>query len=181
MDILDFKKIIAPLQRKIMLMIGRAVLTTIKDTGDYQKLQIELLNGDVLDNVTRLQNYGFTSVPKKGAEAILACVGGNHDNGFIIACGDKRYRLKGLKSGEVAIYTDEGDKIHLKRGNNIEITTNKLTVIGDLEISGKVDCTGNIESAGEIKGLEIKVGEIGLSNHKHISSQPGNPTSTPVP
>jgi phage gp45-like len=175
MDIKDLLKIIAPLQRKIMLMIGRAVLTTINDTDGYQKLQISLLSGDVSDDALRLQNYGFTSVPKAGADAILVCVGGSHDNGIVIACDDKRYRLKGLASGEVAIYTDEGDKIHLKRGNNIEITTTLL------KVNGKLTVTGNIESSGEIKGSEVKAGQIALTTHKHTSAAPGSPTSPPTP
>ena len=175
MDIKDLLKIIAPLQRKIMLMIGRAVLTTIKDTDGYQKLQIALLSGDVSDGVQRLQNYGWTSVPKAGADAIFVCVGGSHDNGIVIACDDKRYRLKGLASGEVAIYTDEGDKIHLKRGNNIEITTTIL------KVNGKLTVTGNIESSGEIKGSEVKAGQIALTTHKHTSAASGSPTSPPIP
>lgn len=175
MDIKDLLKIIAPLQRKIMLMVGRAVLTTIKDSDGYQKLQISLLNGDIAGNVDRMQNYGFTSVPKAGADAILVSIGGSHDNGIVIACDDKRYRLKGLASGEVAIYTDEGDKIHLKRGNNIEITTQIL------KVNGKLTVTGNIESFGEIVGMEVKAGEIALTTHKHTSAAPGSPTSPPVP
>jgi phage gp45-like len=174
MDIKDLLKIIAPLQRKIMLMVGRAVLTTIKDSGDYQTLQVSLLGEDVIDGPERLQNYGFTSVPKAGADAILVCIGGSHDNGIVIACDDKRYRLKGLASGEVAIYTDEGDKIHLKRGNNIEITTQTL------KINGKLNVTGNIESSGEIKGSEVKAGQIALTTHKHTSASPGSPTSAPT-
>ena len=174
-DIDDIKKIFSPLYRKIMLMVGRAVLTTIKDTQGYQKLQISLLSGDVADGIDRLQNYGFTSVPKAGADAILVCVGGTHDNGIVIACDDKRYRLKGLENGEVAIYTDEGDKIHLKRGNNIEITTQTL------KVNGKLTVTGNIESAGEIKGTEVKAGQIALTTHKHTSTAPGSPTSPPTP
>jgi phage gp45-like len=33
-----------------------------------------------------------------------------------------------LEPGEVALYTDEGDKIHLKRNNEIEILTTTLKV-----------------------------------------------------
>lgn len=36
---------------------------------------------------------------------------------------DRRYRVQALKDGEVVIYTDEGDRIHLKRERTIEVTT----------------------------------------------------------
>ena len=41
-------------------------------------------------------------------------------HGIVIATEHGTYRLKGLKSGEVALYTDEGAKIVLKRGRIIE-------------------------------------------------------------
>jgi len=57
------------------------------------------------------QHYGFTSRPREGAEIIIIREG-NHIIG--IASDDRRYRLA-IEDGEVALYTDEGDYIHLKR------------------------------------------------------------------
>ncbi|PKN05561.1 MAG: hypothetical protein CVU74_01140 [Deltaproteobacteria bacterium HGW-Deltaproteobacteria-9] len=65
------------------------------------------------------QHYGFTSRPKEGAEIIMIREG-NHI--VAIASDDRRYRIA-LEDGEVAIYTDEGDKIHLKRDRKIEIVS----------------------------------------------------------
>ncbi len=58
------------------------------------------------------QHYGLTSRPRAGAEAIIIREG-NHF--LMIASDDRRYRIS-LEEGEVALYTDEGDKVHLKRG-----------------------------------------------------------------
>lgn len=52
------------------------------------------------------------------------------------------YRMKGLKTGEVAIYTDEGDSIVLKRGRLIEVTTQTLrinTQVMEVNASSKID------------------------------------------
>jgi phage baseplate assembly protein V len=74
--------------------------------------------GEEIDNREFIQDYGFTSRPLAGAEVIFIRQG-NH---FIaIASDDRRYRIS-LENGEVALYTDEGDKIHLKRDRVIEIT-----------------------------------------------------------
>ena len=54
--------------------------------------------------------------------------GGNRTSGIVVCVEDKRYRLKGLESGEVALYTDEGDSLVLKRDNTIEINTKKFIV-----------------------------------------------------
>ena len=42
--------------------------------------------------------------------------------------GNRGVRVAGLKSGEVCIYTDEGDKITLKRDRHIEIETLHLVI-----------------------------------------------------
>lgn len=51
----------------------------------------------------------------------MTFLGGNRAQGLAVKVDDRRYRLKGLACGEVALYTDEGDKIHLERGNLIVI------------------------------------------------------------
>ena len=83
------------------------------------------------------QHYGYTSRPLPGAEIIIIREG-NHI--IAIASDDRRYRLA-IEEGEVALYTDEGDKIHLKRDKTIEIVSgNKLiaTVENEVDITTKV-------------------------------------------
>ena len=77
------------------------------------------------------QHYGFTSRPLAGAEAILIREGNQI---IMIASDDRRYRLA-LEDGEVALYSDEGDHIHLKRGRKIEVSTRKLTVLAAEEVN----------------------------------------------
>ncbi|EKN5087384.1 phage baseplate assembly protein V, partial [Yersinia enterocolitica] len=67
------------------------------------------------------QHYGFTSNPLPGTMAVILPLGGATSHGIVIATEHGSYRLKGLKSGEVALYTDEGAKIVLKRGRIIDV------------------------------------------------------------
>lgn len=113
---------------RIMLMMGRAVLQAVNDAGGIQIGQASILEDEERSNLERLQDYGFTSVPLSGADAFVAFPGGNRDNGVILRVDDRRYRLASLKGGEVAIYTDEGDFIILKRDNNIEVKTLHLVI-----------------------------------------------------
>lgn len=92
---------------------------------------------ETLTNREYMQHYGFTSRPKEGAEIIIINEGNHY---LAIASDDRRYRLA-VEDGEVALYTDEGDAVHLKRGNNIEVTCkNKLTanVTNEVDINTKV-------------------------------------------
>ncbi|MBN2570416.1 MAG: phage baseplate assembly protein, partial [Deltaproteobacteria bacterium] len=87
--------------------------------------------GETITNRECFQHYGFTSRPLEGAEAIIIKEG-NHI--IMIASDDRRYRIA-LEEGEVALYTDEGDKIHLKRDRTIEIVSgNKLVATVDNEV-----------------------------------------------
>ena len=98
-----------------MLSLARAVIDRIDDARKMQELQIDLLAGEPREQVERMQEYGFTSVPKKGAEALAVFLGGNRDHGVVIACDDRRFRLKNLIQGEVALYDDLGNVFHLRR------------------------------------------------------------------
>jgi hypothetical protein len=89
------------------------------------------------DNREYFQHYGYTSRPLPGAEIIIIKEG-NH----IIAIGsdDRRYRLS-IEEGEVALYTDEGDSIHMKRDKTIHIVSgNKLIadIANEVDINTKV-------------------------------------------
>ena len=103
------------------MLIARGVVEAAKDDKGMQLIKASILAGEDRDNVERFQQYGFTSVPLEGSEVIIVCPQGNREHMIAIAADDRRYRLKGMENGEVALYTDEGDKIHIKRGGAIEV------------------------------------------------------------
>lgn len=114
---------LAPSRRAIANMIGRAVLQAINDSPKMQELQISLLTDEVRQRAERFQNFGFTSVPKAGAEGIALFPGGDRSAPIVIVVDDRRYRLKALAEGEVAMYNEHGDKVLFKANRNIEVTT----------------------------------------------------------
>lgn len=113
---------IRTLARRVRMISARAVVNLVNDGLKVQGLQIGVLSNETAD-VQRFQEYGFTSVPKDGAEAIVLAIGGVRSHGVVIATDDGRYRVKNLAPGEVALYTDEGDTIIFKRGKEIDITS----------------------------------------------------------
>lgn len=151
-------RFLAPLKRRVMLMVGRAVVELVKDGSKLQGLQVSLLSDELRDDAERFQQYGFTSHPHPGAEAIALSVAGNRDHLVVIAVDDRRYRLMALQQGEVALYTDEGDSIVLKRGRVIEVTaatkvrlvTPLTEITGDLHVLGSVTVDGDETVAGTV-------------------------------
>lgn len=172
------KKMLAPLQRRVGLMVSRAVIVMVNDTLKMQAVQVNLLAGVTRDGVERFQNYGFTANPHCGAEAIVVSVGGNQDHCVAIAVDDRRYRLVGLTEGEVALYDDLGQTVHLTRngividGGGLPITiqntphvtasTALFTISGDLSVQGKADVTGNVTSAASLVagGAVVATGNV---------------------
>lgn len=143
-------KLIAPLKRRVMLMIGRATINLVNSALKVQGVQVTLLADELHDNVEQFQQYGFTSRAFAGAEGIVVALGGTRNRSVLIACEDRRYRLTGLAEGEVALYDDLGSKIVLKRGNIIEVTAAaKLRVASPLlEATAVVDAATSYKVGG---------------------------------
>lgn len=134
------------IKRRLQNMVGRAVLSAIDDERGIQALQIEGLADEVQDGVERLQDYGFTSVPLPGAEAAVVYAGGLRSHGLVVAVGDRRYRLKALGAGEVAVYDDQGQKVHLTRAGILVSTEKKVTIEAGEALLVKSDAKVTIEA-----------------------------------
>ncbi|WP_414739755.1 phage baseplate assembly protein V [Microvirgula aerodenitrificans] len=98
----------------------RGVLTRADSASATQLVQADGLAGERLQDNELFQHYGFTSNPLPGTMAVVLPIGGRTSHGIVIATEHGSYRLKALEAGEVALYTDEGAKIVLKRGRVIE-------------------------------------------------------------
>lgn len=104
---------------RVRLMVGRAVVQLVVDTAKLQTVQVQVRSGEVRDDVEHFQHYGFTSVPLPGAEGVALAVGGSTGHLVVICIDDRRYRVVGLAPGEMAIYDDLGQKVHLTRAGMV--------------------------------------------------------------
>jgi phage baseplate assembly protein V len=142
-----------------------------------QTLQVKLTAGELKDGVEHFEPYGFTSNPLAGAEVLTLFLNGDRSHGVVVVAADRRYRIKELESGEVAIYTDEGDKVHFKRGRVIDIETETLNIKATTAVNFDtpvINQTGKIVSTGD-----QVAGGISQINHVHTNVQAGNGNSGP--
>lgn len=177
----NMDRLLGPIKRRLALMVGRAIVRLVNDGAQLQALQLELLQGEIRADVERVQNYGFTSVPHAGAEAVAVAVSGLRDHVLVVAVDDRRYRLKALADGEVAMYTDEGDLVHIKRGGTILVKaatkvriesplvemTGDLHVLGNAQVDGNVGVGGDVAVAGQVAADGDVTGQ-GTSLHTHV-------------
>ncbi|WP_080244575.1 phage baseplate assembly protein V [Salmonella enterica] len=106
----------------------RGVITRVNSAGPAQTIQGKGLDPEPLQDIELFQHYGFTSNPLPGTMAVVLPINGKTSHGIVIATEHGRYRLKELKPGEVALYTDEGCNIVLKRGKIIEANCDDFIV-----------------------------------------------------
>ncbi|MDR1946591.1 MAG: phage baseplate assembly protein V [Desulfovibrio sp.] len=113
---------------RINTLVSRAVLHKTDSEPGVQTLQLRILADEDMQDVEHVEPYGFTSSPLSGAEGVVLNVAGRRGACVGINFGNRNVRVTGLKSGEVCIFTDEGDKITLKRDRHIKIETLHLEI-----------------------------------------------------
>ena len=162
---------------RFMNMFARGVVALAKSTGKTQLLQMSLTAGEIKDGMEHLEPYGFTSCPHEGAEGLAAFMGGDRSHGVVLVVADRRYRVQALQAGEVAIYTDEGDKIHFKRGRIIDIETATLNITATTGVNfdtPSITQTGTIVSNGD-----QVAGGVSQIKHLHAGVKQGTDQSGP--
>lgn len=176
---------------KIMNLVSRGYITFSNSNNKCQTLQIKMSGGELKSDVEHIEPYGFTSRPLDGAEAVALFLDGDKSHGVILVAGDRRYRIKSLKKGEVAIYTDEGDYIIFNRKNEINVKTKKFIVNADDAIelntknlvvnasSGTIFNTPLLKSTGEIEDKTSTISEIRTIYNGHTHNETNSITQTP--
>jgi phage baseplate assembly protein V len=160
---------------KSMMARGTVVLAAAGKM--MQTLQVRLTAKELKENVEHFEPYGFTANPLAGAEVLTMFLGGDRSHAVVLVAADRRYRIKELKPGEVAIYTDEGDKIHFKRGRIIDVETGTLNIKATNSVNfdtPTITQTGNIVSQGD----QI-AGGVSQINHPHNGVEMGDDQSGP--
>ena len=151
-----WQRLLGPIWRRIRLLVSRGVLKLVDDSLKLQGVQLGLLGGQPAW-AERFQEYGYTSHPHPGAEAIVAAVGGARSHLAAIAVDDRRYRVTNLQPGEVCLYTDEGDEIRMKRGRIISVIAgSKLDVTApEVVVTASTSVTFDTPIATFTQNVEI--------------------------
>ena len=169
--------------QRIKGILCRGILKLSDDVPKMRVIQAEFLPGDIRDGLEHFEPYGFTSKAHEGAEVFGAFFNGDRSHGVVLATADRRYRLK-MEKGEVAIYDDLGQFVHLRRNGisvntpgNLDIKVGGVTVLnsgGAVTVkapSVTIDapattCTGTLTVKGLITGqggLNISGGGSGAA------------------
>ena len=123
--------------------------------GGVQRIQIEGLDGETVQDLEHAEQFGFTAHPPAGSDCVVVPLGGKTSHGIIVTTTNGAYRVSGLGEGETAVYNADGAKITLKQGRIIDIDCETLNINapGGVSITApNVDCSAEITAAGQING-----------------------------
>jgi len=132
-SISDLSRFLDPLKRKIFLLVGRAIVTAVNNSGKTQLVQVTALKDETISDIERMEEYGFATYPKTGSEALINFINGNRDHGLVVCIHDRNYRPTDLTEGDVRVYDYRGNKITCK-STGIEIfvsSSGKIAIKSD--------------------------------------------------
>jgi phage baseplate assembly protein V len=177
------------LRNRLLLMIGRGRIKLVDDSGPVQTVQVAMQGGDVHDLMPRLAEYGFSSSPPAGSDALVAKLGGDHSHGVVAATGHQASRPRGLPIGASVVYDNAGSKVLLNAdgtltvhaqtsvrvetpGASVLLTTTTVTLQAG---TASVAVSGGAVAITAPSGLTINGAQY--HDHAHTNVQPGSSNS----
>lgn len=176
-------RMLRPLSRRIRLMVGRAVITALDDSGGMQVAQVRLLSGEVRDGVEILMQYGHSSLAPGKPEGVYFALGGDRDHGMLINVGTRSVRFKGLRPGESVLHDDQGQKVHLTREGIVIETPLPITLRTPQKVRVEaplLECTGEIKDRCDTDGRTLESMRTAYDGHTHRENDAGGETNTPT-
>lgn len=191
------ESIIRPLRTRVYSMISRAIIESARDGDGMQLIKLTGFADENRTDVEHFENYGFASVPPAKSEAVIVCPTGAREHMIAIVVGNRKFRLKGLENGDVAMYTENGDYIKIKAADGlIEVVTKGdllATIGGKVTVDAAADILVKTQTECVVDSPSIKLGKTAaeaiikgntfqalFNAHTHISSTPGNVTAPPT-
>lgn len=163
----DTARMLGPLARRIGNLLARGTVAAVNAAGKMQALQLRLLADEVKDSMEHFEPFGFTSKPMPGAEALAAFLGGDRSHGLVLVVADRRYRLRTLQDGEVALFDAFGNHAHFKADGTLAIVAATKVAID----SPLVTMSGSLQVAGTITGtVDVVGGGKSLKGHTHAGN-----------
>lgn len=176
MKVADLQRALHPLKTRLANMLVRGVVSAVTDSGGFQRIKLEGQPGEIRDAVERLQQYGFTGHPTKGAELLAIALNGDRGHLVVLAVDDRNKRPKDLAPGETAQWSDFGDRVWLRNGEiRIGTPTAADPVVRKSDLEALTSKYNDLVSA-----FGTLVSEFNA--HAHTETTPGGPapTSSPV-
>ena len=164
---------------RLQLLFAQGVGTMI----GADKVQVRVLDGEVLNNINRVEPYGYSYRPKPGCQNYMLFPAGDRSYGVAIIIGDKQYQMD-LVEGEVAIHDDQGQSVHLTRGGIVVNGAGKpVTITNTPEVFADTPmfkCSGDIMDQSGDGGMTMAEMRAVFDAHTHHENDAHGETNAPT-
>jgi len=164
-------RVLNPLRRRIRLIVSRAILTAdADDSHGCQRLDLALLADEERTSVARVQQYGISSRPPSGAEAVCLSAGGVREHMVAVAVDAPASRPTGLKPGEVALWMKQhGVRVLLLDDGHVDLGSQPTDFVALASLV-----------KAELDGIKADLDAAKTSINTHTHPAPGGATSPPA-
>lgn len=178
----DFARLVAPYARRLSNLVARGTVSLVNAATKMQSLQLRLLAGESKDDVEHFEPYGLTSHPQPGAECVALFLDGDRSHGVVVCVADRRYRVKGLESGEVILHDDQGQSVYLMRGG-IKLTDKAGSTVvmqgdgsGSMTFAAGLTINANSKVVGTLEVTQNITCDASITASKDVGDQGGAKT-----
>ncbi|MDR5757030.1 phage baseplate assembly protein V [Caballeronia sp. LZ035] len=172
------------LARRIQLFVSRAVISFVDDKRTVQYMQTRINALETAGDIPRYAEYGFSSNPPIGSEALVVFGNGERTNGIVIATSNATYRVTALASGEVVLHDNTGQKVYLSQAGMVLDGGGKpVTITNTPEIDADtplLKCKGDIIDNYETNTRTVAGMRAVANAHVHSGVQSGS-SNTGIP
>ncbi|TNC80718.1 MAG: hypothetical protein C9356_12520 [Oleiphilus sp.] len=195
-------------QLALRLIANRSVQTADKYVSGVHVVQTQRNTREGAQELEHVEPFGFASRPGNGAEHIVLSLGGDRTQSVVIMAHNRQYKFA-LNEGEMAIYNEFGDHVHLKDNGEAHVkastkvfaetplfeTSADCLIGGNLVVNGtsQLKQTTTVEAgnfvcaasaifnspAGFVAGITANGTNIGES-HDHTYGNEGDGSTGPV-
>lgn len=133
------------LSQRVLLTIARALVTVVRDTDGIQIMQVKLSATETRDGLPRFADFGFSSNPPAGSDALVAFVAGDRSKGIVIGTCHQQSRPQGLSPGESILHSQDGKSVYLTASEGIVVDAKGQPVVVNNASDVTWNCTGKFK------------------------------------
>lgn len=154
MQVLYLQQRVDDLTNRLMNMASRGTIVEDDNSKGIQQGKIRGQHGEEIPKVQRWEQFGLTSRPPAGADALILSINGTRDSAQMVALSAPGTRPTDGAAGSTTLYDAAGNKVYLDNGGNIVIEGSATITIKAADVA--------IES-GTLTHNGVDISE----NHKH--------------
>ncbi len=116
---------------RVRSLFGRGRITLVDDTGPAQIVQVRMNGLEVPDGRFRVPEFGFSSNPPIGSDALMLHIAGDRSAGAVVGTNHQTSRPRGLAPGESILYSEDGKSVYLKNGSIVVEAKGQDVIVND--------------------------------------------------